>query len=141
MKKFDVIKKIEDWLGMKNKSRKLFLLYVVIILSTLGTFVPPTLTWILQLMHKNVVPFEILGSTEWVSMMTIVVSSYFGTNVWEKHVALSNGVQPSQLDNACMTIKGSPGTQLQQDVKVDVNVNQNDADKQALKDALKHSQQ
>lgn len=91
-------------------SRKLFLLYVVIILATLGTFAPPIITWALQMAGKNVPSFEILGSTEWVSMISLVVSTYFGSNVWEKHVALSNGVSPNQIDNTIMAIKGSPGS-------------------------------
>ena len=125
------------------KSRKLTLLYIVIVLATLGAFVPPILTWVLALFGKNVPPFEILGSTEWVSMISLVVSTYFGSNVWEKHVALSNGIAPSQLDNTCMVIKGSPGGQIiQQPQQVQVVVNQgqqeNDPEKEALKDALKH---
>lgn len=112
-----------------KKSRKLALLYIVIVLATLGAFVPPIITWILNLCGKNAPPFEILGSTEWVSMISLVVSTYFGSNVWEKHVAISNGIAPSQLDNTCMVIKGSPGSgQVIQQNPVQVVVNQRQSD-------------
>ena len=118
--KINAYEKINGWLEMKI-SRKLFLLYVVIILATVGAFAPPIITWALALAGKKTPPFEILGSTEWVSMISLVVSTYFGSNVWEKHVALSNGIQPNQLDNTCMTIKGSPGMQAPVQVNVDVD--------------------
>lgn len=112
--RFHVYDKINGWLENKM-SRKLVLLYIVVALATIGTFVPPIVSWALALAGKNTPPFEILGSTEWVSMISLVVSTYFGSNVWEKHVAISNGIQPSKLDNACMAIKGSPGTTTRQD--------------------------
>jgi len=107
--KYNAYEKLNGWLGNRMKSRKLLLLYIVIFLATLGTFVPPIVTWVLALCGKNAPPFEILGSTEWVSMISLVVSTYFGSNVWEKHVALSNGIYPNQLDTTIMQIKGSPG--------------------------------
>lgn len=116
--KINVYEKLNRWLEMKM-SRKLLLLYVVIILATFGAFFPPILTWILNLAGVKSPPFEILGSTEWVSMISLVVSTYFGSNVWEKHVALSNGIVPSQLDNTVMAIKGSPNVAAQ--VNIDVN--------------------
>ena len=121
--KANAYEKVNRWLEMKM-SRKLILMYVVIVLATLGAFVPPIITWVLTLCGKNAPPFEILGSTEWVSMISLVVSTYFGSNVWEKHVAISNGILPSQLDNTCMTIKGSPGSVVQQTpIQVNVDVN------------------
>lgn len=107
--KYNAYSKLNGWLEMKMPSRKLTLLYIVIILATVGAFVPPIITWIFNACGKNIPPFEILGSTEWVSMISLVVTTYFGSNVWEKHVAISNGVAPNQLDAKCMTIKGSPG--------------------------------
>lgn len=121
--KIHAYEKLNGWLEMKM-SRKLILLYVVITLATLGAFVPPIITWALNLAGKKSPPFEILGSTEWVSMISLVVSTYFGSNVWEKHVALSNGILPSQLDNTVMTIKGSPGTIMQNPVQTQVIINQ-----------------
>jgi hypothetical protein len=112
--KYNTYGKLNGWLEMKTKSRKLSLLYIVIILATVGTFIPPIVSWALALCGKNIPPFEILGSTEWVSMISLVVTTYFGSNVWEKHVAISNGIAPSQLDNTCMIIKGSPGATPQQ---------------------------
>lgn len=148
--KWNAYARFDGWLEMKNKSRKLTLLYIVIILSTLGTFLPPIITWILNLCGKNAPPFEILGSTEWVSMISLVVSTYFGSNVWEKHVAISNGIMPSQLDNTCMVIKGSPGgapiiQQQPQQVQVVVNQRQqqsdDDAERQQLKEEAKRGNQ
>lgn len=111
--KINAYEKFDGWLEMKT-SRKLVLLYIVIILATIGTFVPPIISWIMALAGKNVPPFQILGSTEWVSMISLVVSTYFGSNVWEKQVAITNGIAPKQLDNTCMVIKGSPGGVTQQ---------------------------
>lgn len=119
--RFHVYDKINGWIENKM-SRKLILLYIVVGLATLGAFVPPIISWALALAGKNSPPFEILGSTEWVSMISLVVSTYFGSNVWEKHVAISNGIQPSQLDNTCMVIKGSPGGIVRQVNPVQVNV-------------------
>ncbi len=123
---------------MKQKSRKLALLYVILILATVGAFVPPLLVWILTMCGKNVPPLQLLGSTEWVSLVTLVVSTYFGSNVWEKQIALSNGISPNQLDAASMQIKGSPQGTTAQQVNVQVDVNQPDPQKEALRDALKH---
>jgi len=122
--KYNVYARINGWLEMK-KSRKLSLLYVVLGLATLGAFAPPLITWILNMCGKNSPPFEILGSTEWVSMVSLVVTTYFGSNVWEKHVAISNGISPSQLDDTCMSVKGSPG---QTQVQVNVNRVTTDSD-------------
>lgn len=136
--RFHVYDKINNWIEFKM-SRKLTLLYIVLVLATVGAFIPPIITWALNLYGKNAPPFEILGSTEWVSMISLVVSTYFGSNVWEKHVAISNGVQPSQLDNACKIIKGSPGAI--QPVPVQTNFTQQqqgDLDKDALKNSLTH---
>lgn len=109
--KYNAYSKLNGWLEMRLKSRKLSLLYIVIVLATVGAFAPPIISWVLALYGKNSPPFEILGSTEWVSMISLVVTTYFGSNVWEKHVAISNGIAPAQLDNTCMIIKGSPGAQ------------------------------
>lgn len=124
---------------MKQKGRKLALLYVVLGLSTVGAFVPPILVWILTLCGKKVPPLHLLGSTEWVSLVTLVVSTYFGSNVWEKHVAISNGIAPGELDTTCMRIKGSPRPHTGQQVNVQVDVNQeSDPEKEALREALRH---
>lgn len=135
--KYGAYEKVDRWIEMKNKSRKLTLLYIVLGLATLGAFVPPIIIWILAMCGKNVPPFEILGSTEWVSMISLVVSTYFGSNVWEKHVAISNGIMPNQLDNTVMMIKGSPGGSVQQAQQNPVNV-QVDTDKKASKDLQTH---
>ncbi len=129
--KINTYGKLDRWFEMKI-SRKLFLLYVVIVLATLGAFVPPIINWALALAGKRVTPLEILGSTEWISMISLVVSTYFGSNVWEKHVALSNGIMPNQLDNTCMTIKGSPGAVVQNPVQINVVNQQQDVPEEEL---------
>lgn len=132
--KFNIYAKIDKWIETKM-SRKLILLYVVIVLATLGTFVPPIIVWVFGIYGKTVPPFTILGSTEWVSMISLVVTTYFGSNVWEKHVALSNGVMPNDMKGVQMQ-----GSVLGRQAPLNVNANNqaDDPDKEALKDALKH---
>jgi len=64
-------------------SRKWLLILLVVILATVGTFFPPLLsTWVFG--FKT--PLVILSGTEFVSLLSISVSAYFGANIWEKHL-------------------------------------------------------
>ena len=72
----------------KKTNRKWVLTIMVIVLATLGTFVPPIINFILE--PKT--PLVILGSTEYVSLLTLIVGAYFAGNVWQRHVELSQGV-------------------------------------------------
>jgi hypothetical protein len=64
-------------------SRKWKLVMLVVILATAGAFLPPLVSvWLLGAEK----PLVILSGTEFVSLITLVVSAYFGVNVWQKHV-------------------------------------------------------
>lgn len=144
--------KIHDWIENKM-GRKLLLLYIVLGLATAGTFLPPLVSWLVSLYKSQSYPrFEILGSTEWVTMVSLLVTSFFGAAHMDKRLGV--GVQTNQSN--VVSVKTTPDEgQGQQTVteslskteKVGVSpVNQtteivadaNDADKQAAIDALKH---
>ena len=64
-------------------SRKWRLVLIVILLSTLGVLIPPLISsWVFQ----SVRPLIIISGSEYVSLVTLVVSAYFGVNVWQKHI-------------------------------------------------------
>jgi len=69
--------------GVQYPSRKWKLVLLVVILATIGAFLPPLISaWLLGAEK----PMVLLSGTEWVSVITLSVSAYFGANVWQKHV-------------------------------------------------------
>lgn len=67
----------------RQMSRKWALALLVVILATVGAFIPPLVSaWI----FKAAKPLVILTGTEWVSVITMVTAAYIGGNVWQKHV-------------------------------------------------------
>jgi hypothetical protein len=65
----------------KYRSRKWYLTLLIIAICTIGTFVPPILSvWVLD--EKT--PLVILSGSEYVTLITLIISVYFGANVWEK---------------------------------------------------------
>lgn len=119
-------------------SRKLLLLYIVLGIATIGLVAPPTLVWIFTFIGKKPPTFNIFSSAEWVTVVTLLVTMYFGANQVEKHIAISNGVLPSQLDDTVKTIKGSEDNTP--DASQDDNTTEPavDPEKQALREALRH---
>jgi len=75
--------KKSDYEYQKTQSRKWKLVLLVILLATLGTVVPPVISaWVFGALK----PLVIISGTEYVSVLTLVVSAYFGANVFQKHV-------------------------------------------------------
>jgi hypothetical protein len=104
----NVYNKIDSWIE-KKMGRKLTLLYVVLILATVATFLPPIIVWILELRTgKNYPDFTILGSTEWVTMISLLVTTYFGVDHMNNRLSARN------------------------------NADNDDDEKETLKDSLKH---
>ena len=69
-------------------SRKWFLVLSIIILATLGTFLPPLISaWV----FGESVPLVILSGTEWVSVISMIVAAYIGGNVWQKREEMRTG--------------------------------------------------
>ena len=101
--KFNLYQRLEKYL---MKSRKLTLLTWVIILATVGTFIPPLVCWILALFKYHIQSFMILTDGDWITVISITIPAYMGALTWEKHIALSNGIQPKDLDQTVMAIKG-----------------------------------
>lgn len=64
-------------------NRKWHLVLFVVIIATIGLFAPPLLSvWL----FKAITPLVLISGTEYVSLITLVVSAYFGANVWQRHV-------------------------------------------------------
>lgn len=67
----------------KTKSRKWKLVLLVLIIATIGTFIPPMVSaWL----FKAPAILEILTGGHFVTLITLVVSAYYGANVWQKNV-------------------------------------------------------
>lgn len=104
--KFDIYVKINKWIEI-NMSRKLILLYVVLSIATLGAFFPPFIIWFLTILGRKVVSFEILGSTEWITIVSLLVTTYFGVNHMDNRLAINNNIAPKDLGNVVSTINNS----------------------------------
>lgn len=73
----------------KPSSRKWFLVLLVVILATIGCYLPPALSmWVFGFDE----PLVILSGTEFVSILTLIVSIYFGINVWQKKIEKKDAV-------------------------------------------------
>ena len=67
----------------KFQSRKWRLILLVIALTFIGAFAPPMLSlWVFGASEALV----IISGTELVSLLTLIISAYFGANVWQKHI-------------------------------------------------------
>jgi hypothetical protein len=55
----------------------------VLVIATLGTFLPPIISiWLFEMSS----PLAILTGGHFVTLVTLIVSAYFGANVTQKHV-------------------------------------------------------
>jgi len=94
-------------------SKKWALVLLVVLLSSLGVFLPPIISiWI----FKAITPLVVISGTEYVSLLTFIVSAYFGANVWQKHIETKNGainnilpagVQSVEVSKTQTTVKES----------------------------------
>jgi len=67
----------------KINSRKWRLTLLILLITTIGTFVPPIIsTWFLKYSQ----PLEVLSGGHFVTLVTLIVSAYFGMNVWQKKI-------------------------------------------------------
>jgi Na+-driven multidrug efflux pump len=87
----------------KYQSRKWRLVMLVIILATLGCFAPP----IASLFFAG--KLAIISGTEWVSIITLVVSAYFGANVLQKRIEGNNSITLSAGVNAEISTSDTEG--------------------------------
>jgi len=84
-----MVNSTDDNIADSGTSKKWTLVLLVVLLSSLGVFLPPIVSiWI----FKAVTPLVVISGTEYVSLLTFIVSAYFGANVWQKHIETKNGV-------------------------------------------------
>lgn len=68
-------------------NRKWHLVLLVVAIATVGLFAPPLLSvWLFGAKQ----PLVLLSGTEYVSLITLVVSAYFGANVAQRHIETRN---------------------------------------------------
>lgn len=66
-----------------QSSRKWRLVLLIVFLTTLGTFAPTMISsWLLH----EATPLVILNGGHFVTLITLVVSAYFGANVYQKKI-------------------------------------------------------
>jgi hypothetical protein len=95
--------------GDGTSSRKWKLVLLILLISTIGTFVPPIISaWLFDLKE----PLSILNGGHFVTLVTLIVSAYFGANVWEKHVL---------KDQTTDTYTPSTSTETHSEIKVESN--------------------
>lgn len=74
----------------KFRSRKWRLVLLVLGIAALALLIPPILSiWVFSATEALV----ILGGTEFVSLATLVVTAYFGANVWQKRIEGQNSLE------------------------------------------------
>lgn len=80
-----------------DSSKKWRLVLLVVLLASLGTIVPPILSlWLFD----AATPLVIISGTEYVSLLTLIVSAYFGANVWQKQVQKGTALDGSTVDTS-----------------------------------------
>ena len=80
----------------KYKSRKWILTISVIFLAVIGAFIPPIISMFL------VKPITILTGTEFVSIISLVVGAYMGSNAYQNrgyYISQSNVTEYQTLDD------------------------------------------
>lgn len=76
----------------KNNSRKWKLVLLILLIATIGTFIPPILSvWFLKMSS----PLVILTGGHFVTLTTLVISAYLGANVTQKHLLKNNKIDSS----------------------------------------------
>ncbi len=79
------------------RSRKWFLVLLLVGISTVVTFVPPIISaWVFDEYQV----LRLMQATEWLTLMSIIVSAYLGANVAQKFSELKAGAQTNAELNA-----------------------------------------
>lgn len=78
--------------------RKYKLVWIIFVVATACLILPPAAAFIVNSVSGKTLVFNILGSSEWVTLTTFLVITYTAGNTYEKHVALKSGVVPQYLD-------------------------------------------
>jgi len=100
--------------GAQYPSRKWSLILLVVIVATIAAFLPPIISaWLLGAAK----PLVILTGTEWVSIVTLSVSAYFGANVWQKYVQR----RQYQFDPEASGVYGGDDENVSEDEEDNVN--------------------
>lgn len=81
-----------------RRSRKWFLILLVVGLATVGAFIPPMISaWV----FGEPKPLVIISGTEWVSVISMIVAAYITGNVFQKKIErdAENKIQAGQTLN------------------------------------------
>lgn len=73
----------DDKVKDDKMSRKWKLVLLILLISTIGTFMPPVMS---QWIFKDSTSLVILTGNNFITLIGLVVSAYFGFNVWQKKV-------------------------------------------------------
>lgn len=115
----NIIKKLDVWLKENlMKSRKMKLMLLIIMLATIGTFLPPIICWLMILLKHPVPAFTILTDSDWITVISIIVPAWMGALTYEKHLAMRAGIPVKDLDQAVEAAKNQstqPNNTLEQD--------------------------
>jgi hypothetical protein len=106
-------------------SRKWYLAILVVILATVGAFVPPLVSAWLFGADK---PLVVLSGAEWVSVITLVTGLYIGGNVWQKHVENRTKRHLASLDPLHSGVDGGDDEEKKED---EIKDEDDDSDKEA----------
>ena len=80
----------------RYRSRKWFLILLIIGLSTVGAFLPPMVSaWV----FGEPKPLVIISGTEWVSVISMIVAAYITGNVWQKREELKAKTEQAKLND------------------------------------------
>lgn len=91
----------------KTQSRKWKLVLYVLILAALGVFMPPLLSvWV----FGSIEPLVILSGGHFVTLVTLIVSAYFGANIMQKKFLADASVSfevKAEADTEANTVKAN----------------------------------
>ena len=108
----------------KEVSRKWRLVLLILFIGTIGTFIPPLVsTWFFGAKE----PLEILGGSEFVTLITLIISAYFGANVLQKYVLKDQTDSSSSTQTTTTQVTASTkGPKQKKDVIEEVHVKDNE---------------
>ena len=129
-----LIKKLDDWIEV-NMGRKLSLVIAILTLVSLFAFLPPLVCWLMAVVWGKVVPpLVILTDGDWVAVVSVITTTYVGSNVWQKHVLKNQQQNNNSGDNNSSPNQPPPSTPSTPQCPPTT-----DPDKAALQAALTHS--
>ena len=84
-----------ETIEQKKNSRKWKLVLGILLVTIIGTFIPPIIS---QWVFKDPKPLVVLSGAHFVTLVTLIVSAYFGANVFQKKVYADKEVKESTIE-------------------------------------------